>query len=42
VDAPSVEVFEVRLGGALGNLIYCLIWWWAILPTAGELELDDI
>ena len=38
VDAPSLEVFEARLDGALGNLI----WWVASLPMAGEVELDDL
>ena len=25
VDAPSLEVFKARLGGALGSLVWCLI-----------------
>ena len=31
VDAPSLEVFRDRLDGALGSLM----WWVAVLPTAG-------
>jgi len=38
VDAPSLAVFKARLDGALSNLIY----WKVSLPTAGELELDDL
>lgn len=38
VDAPSLEIFRLRLGGALTNLI----WWVASLPMAGGLELCDI
>lgn len=38
VDAPSQEVFNVRLDGDLGSLI----WWMASLPMAGVLELDDL
>ena len=38
VDAPSLEVFQVRLDGTLGGLVYCL----ATLPLAGGLELDDL
>ena len=30
VDAPSLEVFEARLDGALGNLV----WWEVSLPMA--------
>ncbi|KAK4805314.1 hypothetical protein QYF61_018061 [Mycteria americana] len=37
-DAPSLEVFKVRLDGALSNLV----WWKVSLPTAGGLELDDL
>jgi len=37
VDAPSLEAFKARLGGALCNLI----WWEVFLPMAGGLELDD-
>jgi len=35
VDAPSPEVFEARLDGALGSLIWCEL----SLPMAGGLEL---
>ena len=35
VDAPSLEVFEARLDGALSNLV----WWKVSLPMAGGLEL---
>ena len=31
VDAPSPEVFNARLDGALGNLV----WWEVSLPMAG-------
>ena len=31
VDAPSLEVFKVRLDGALGSLV----WWEVSLPIAG-------
>lgn len=34
VDAPSLEVFQARMGGALGNLI----WWVATLPMAVGLQ----
>ena len=34
VDAPSLEMFEVRVDGALGSLI----WWVATLPTAVDLK----
>lgn len=34
VDAPSSEVFKVRLDDALSNLI----WWMLSLPTAGGME----
>lgn len=36
VDAPSLELFKVRLGGALSNLFYCTMF----LPMAG-VGLDD-
>jgi len=39
---PSLEVFKVRLDGALGILIWCLIEWLATLIVAGELEVDDL
>ena len=38
VDAPSLEVFKVRLDGTLDSLI----WWVETLPMAGKSELDDI
>jgi len=31
-------MLKARLDGALGSLS----WWMAALPTAGELELDDL
>lgn len=41
---PHVEdkVFKVRMDGAQGTLIYCLIWWVATLPTTGRLGLHDL
>jgi len=38
VDVPSLEVFKVRLDGALGSLI----WWVAVLPVVVVLELDGL
>jgi len=38
VDAPSLEIFNTRLDGALSNLV----WWKMSLPMAGELELDGL
>jgi len=38
VDVPLLEVFKARLDGALSNLVS----WKMSLPTAGELELDDL
>ncbi|PKU32181.1 hypothetical protein llap_17513 [Limosa lapponica baueri] len=38
VDAPSLEVYETRLDGALSNLV----WWEVSLPMAGGLELGDV
>jgi len=38
VDAPSLEVFKVRLDRALSNLV-C---WKVSLPRAGGLELDNL
>jgi len=38
VDAPSLEVFNTRLDGALSNLF----WWEVSLPMAAGLELDDL
>ena len=38
VDAPSLEVFKVRLDGALSNPV----WWEVSLPMAGGLELGDL
>lgn len=37
-DAPSLEVFKVRLNGASSNLVYQKV----SLPMAGEWELDDL
>ena len=37
MDAPSVEAFKARLDVALGSLI----WWLAMLHTAGGLKLND-
>jgi len=39
---PSLEVFKVRLDGALGNLIWCLMGSRQSLPMVGELELGDL
>jgi len=38
VDDAFLEVFEVRLDGALSNLI----WWKVSLPMAEGLEIDDL
>ena len=38
VNASSLEPSKARLDWIMGSLI----WWTAILPTAGELELDDL
>jgi len=38
VDGPSLETLQVRLNGALRNLI----WLKTSLLIAGELELDDL
>ena len=35
VDAPSLEVFETWLDGALGNLVYYHIWRLVALPVVG-------
>jgi len=37
-DAPSQEVLQARLDGALCNLIWCM----ATLLTANELEVDHL
>lgn len=37
-DVPLLEVFKARMDEALSNLI----WWVALLPKAGRLELDDL
>jgi len=42
VKPPSLEVFKARLGGALGSLIWCLIYWLATLPMAVGVVLDDL
>ena len=41
VDALSLEVFKMRLDGALGDLVQYQIWRLVALPVVGELELDD-
>ena len=38
VDAPFLEMFKVRLDGALVNVIY----WEVSGPTAGKSELGDL
>ena len=38
VDAPSLEVSKVRLGGALSNLV----WWKVSLPMPRGLERDNL
>ena len=38
VDVPSLEVFKVRLDGALSNLVQ----WKLSLPMAGVLEVDNL
>lgn len=38
LDVPSLEVFKVRLDGALSNLVL----WKASLPMSGALELNDL
>jgi len=35
VNTPSVETFETKLGGALGNLV----WWMAALPVVEGVKL---
>lgn len=42
VAAPLLEALKARLDEALGSLSWCLIWWLATLPTARQLELDDL
>lgn len=37
-NAPSLEMFKVRLDEALRSLV----WWVAPLPMVRELELDDL
>ena len=41
VDAPSLEVFKVKLDGALSNLVQYQIWRLVALPVSGGLEFDD-
>ena len=41
VGAPSLEVSNSRLDGALGSLGWYQIWRVVVLPVAGRLELDD-
>ena len=38
VAAPSLEVFQARLDGALSSLV----WWEVSLPMAGGWEQDDL
>jgi len=38
VDVLSLKIFNVRLDGDLGNMI----WWVAVMPDADRLELDDL
>jgi len=38
VDASSLEVFKVRLEGALSNLVSCKV----SVSMAGGFELDDL
>ena len=38
VGAPSLEVFQAGLDGALSSLV----WWKVSLPMAGGLELGDL
>ena len=40
-DAPSLEVFNARLDGALGSLLVYQIWRLVAMPVAGGLELQD-
>ena len=40
VDTPSLEVFKIRLDGALGNLILYHIWRLVALRAMRGLELD--
>ena len=39
VDAPSLEVFKVRLNGALGSMVWYQIWRLVALPAAGGWNL---
>ena len=38
LEAPSLEAFQVRLDGILGNLV----WWVGALPMARGLEPGDL
>ena len=40
VDAPSLEVFEARLDGALGSLGWYEMWTLVALTASEGLELD--
>lgn len=42
VDAPSLEVFETQLDGAVDNLVQYKIWRLVALPMAEGLELDEL
>ena len=37
-DISSLKIFKARLDGAQGNLIL----WVAILPMAGDFDLNDV
>jgi len=39
VDAPSLEMFKVRLDGALGNVVFYQIWRLIALPVVGVWSL---
>jgi len=38
VDVPCLDAFKARLDVALDSLI----WWVAVLPTTGEVKVDDL
>ena len=42
VDAPSLEVFEAMLDGALGSLGWYEMWRLVALPVVGGLEIPDL
>jgi len=41
VDAPSLELFEARLDGALGSLVGYYMWRLVALPVAEGLDLHN-